>query len=622
MAPRTRQKSRLGLLRILFRTRLSKAQLHKLLLIWPSILVLLGLIAYPLGTILLQSLFPKLMEQGFAIISLQSFTTIFSDDYTYKSILDALLFGGATAVISSILGTFLAIQVYRNQVHGVKLITLLIWLVFFTPSYLIAEGWVLMMQRKGILSEILGIPLGGFDWFFTPAGLILAMSFRIFPVIFFSVLTGLRGLGPDYEEAARTVGARSLSIWLKINIPLLFPSILAGATITFAESVSDFGFASAFVPNSHIPLLTYSIYKALSLSPVDFSQVGSLSIVLITIITLAMWVQKWILGKGSYSTVKNQIRPYRSTRKKTIAASLAAYVLLIIALAMPLSGILISSFMKNSARGFHLANLTLHNYAEALKVGSASYQALLRSLLLGLGTAIVASLLAIGLAFVIQRGQGFSTKVLYVLTMSTLAIPGIVLAAGYVFSWNAPYLVPFHLNLYGTMFCVFLAYIAGSLPNAIRLQIAAITQISPSLLSAGQVSGAGLFTLFRKILFPLVSGTVSATLYLIFSHLIFELPVSELLYPPGRPVFPVQIIHFYNDLQVEKGAALTILGVVLVLLIYGAGQQLARVYKNVKRSYSDRMMRELLNKRINRGHATDSLPGSAAIHLDVERQVL
>ncbi|MCZ8512151.1 iron ABC transporter permease [Paenibacillus filicis] len=615
----TRTKLKHGLPKTLYKNKLSKAQIQKFMLIWPSILVLLGLVAYPLGTVLLQSLLPKLMDQGFTQFSLQSFSVIFNDNYTYRSIIYALVLGGGTAVLASIIGTFLAVLVYRNKIHGERFVALFIWLVFFTPSYLIAEGWVLMMQRKGLLSELLGIPDGGLDWFFSLAGLIAAMAFRLFPVIYFSVLAGLRGLGPEYEEAARTLGARSFLVWIKINLPLLFPSILAGATLAFAESVSDFGFAAALVPQAHIPLLSYSIYTALNQSPPNFSQVGVLSIILIGVIGLAIWSQKWILGKGSYSTIKNQIRPYRLTHRKPIILSIIAYLFLSIALFVPLSGEIISSLMKNTNSGFIASNFTLQNYINAIQIGSESYQAVKRSLLLSMGTAVIVSILGVGLAFVIQRGQGYSTRILYVLTMSTIAIPGIVLAAGYVFAWNAPYLVPMHLNLYGTLFCVFLAYIAGSLPYSIRLQIGAITQLSPSLLSSGQVHGAGIYTLFRKILIPLVSGTVVATLFLTFSHLMFELPVSELLHPPAEQLLPVEISHFYNELMVEKGSSLTVLGIVLVLIVYGVGQLLIYVIQKIKQMNSKRLVQDVVSIKLQ-SEVQMSVP-TRAIQQDIERQV-
>ena len=591
MVPSMRMTSRNGSHRTLYRNKLKKASVKQSLFIWPSILVLLGLIAYPLGTVLLQSVFPKLFDQGFTTFSIQSFATSLKENYTLHAIRNAFLFGLGTAALSAVIGTFFAVIVHRKWVYGQKVINLVIWLIFFTPSYLVAQGWVLMMQNKGVISVLFHLPNGTFSWFFTPYGLIAAMAFRLFPVVYLSVRAGLHGLGSDFEDAARTQGASSLRVWRKIVIPLLMPAILAGATLTFAESASDFGFAAAFVPKAHIPMLTYSIFMALSQMPVNYSQVGALSIVLIGIIALAIWSQKWILGRGSYSIIQNQIRPYRVDYKPSLIWSLCAYLMLFLVFALPIGGEFLTSFLKNSSQGFVGSNISLEHYKTVLQGDNVALPSLIRSLKLALGTALTVTVLGIGLAFIINKKQRFQTKVLYILTMSTLAIPGIVLAAGYIFAWNAPFLAALHLNFYGTLFCLYLAYVAGSLPNSIRLQMAALTQISPSLLEAGQIHGARLFTIFRKILLPLVSTTTISVLFLIFSHIMFELPASELLYPAGKTVLPVVIAKYYTELQVENGAALTVLSIGLVLAMYGFGHLVIYIWKKSRHAMLMRLVK-------------------------------
>lgn len=561
----------------MFSDLVKKVRFKQPLLIWPSILVLLGLIAYPMGSVLLQSIFPKLFDQGFHPFSLQSYITPFQNSYTYHSIANAFIFGFGSAIIAAFLGTFFAILVHRRWIHGQKLINIVIWLVFFTPSYLVAEGWVLMMQDKGVLCELFHLPDGTFSWFFTPAGLVAAMAFRLFPVVYLSVRAALNGIGSDFEDAARTQGAKAARVWIKIVIPLLMPAILAGSTLTFAESASDFGFAAAMVPKAHIPMLTYSIYTALSQMPVNYSEAGALSLLLIIIIAVAIWIQKWILGKGSYSVIQNQIRPSRSRHKPSVLWSITAYGGLLLIFALPMCGEAATSFMMNSSHGFALSNLSFNNYLDILNLRDNSQvfpflSSLLRSLRLSAYTAVTVTILGIGLAYVITKQTGWSTRILYVLTMSTLAIPGIVLAAGYIFAWNAPYLVPFHLNFYGTLFCLFLAYTAGALPNSIRLQMAALTQINPSLLQAGQIHGAKTWVIFRKIILPLTASTTVSVFFLIFSHAMFELPASQLLVPAGETVLPVVITHYYTEFMIEHGAAITVMGIFTVLVVYGIGQ--------------------------------------------------
>ncbi|WP_100488090.1 hypothetical protein [Sporolactobacillus pectinivorans] len=79
------------------------------------ILTLLALIAYPLGAVLLQSVFPNLFDQGFYPFSLQSFVSMFTETYTYQSIVNAFLFGSGSALIAAVLGTFFAVLIHRQR---------------------------------------------------------------------------------------------------------------------------------------------------------------------------------------------------------------------------------------------------------------------------------------------------------------------------------------------------------------------------------------------------------------------------------------------------------------------------------------------------------------------------
>jgi iron(III) transport system permease protein len=298
-------------------------------------------------------------------------------------------------------------------------------------------------------------------------------------------------------------------------------------------------------------------------------------------------LQKWILGRGSYSVIQNQIRPYRIDHKPSIWRSAASYVILFLVFVFPLSGEVATSFLKNSSAGFTAANLTLGNYSLAFASDNGVFPfgpALLESLKLSIATAVTVTILGIGLGYVINQRRRLGTRFLYVLTMSTLAIPGIVLAAGYIFAWNAPYLIPFGLNFYGTILCVYLAYVSGALPNSIRLQMAALTQLSPSLLQAGQVQGAKTLFIFRKIVVPLIAATTISVLFLTFSHVMFELPSSELLTPAGQSVLPVVITHFYNEGMIEIGSAITVMGIGVILMAYLLGQLIIVLYKRQRKS--------------------------------------
>ncbi|HVB60372.1 MAG TPA: ABC transporter permease subunit, partial [Ktedonobacteraceae bacterium] len=157
-------------------------------------------------------------------------------------------------------------------------------------------------------------------------------------------------------------------------------------------------------------------------------------------------------------------------------------------------------------------------------------------------------------------------------TLVTIAVPGIILACGYIFAWNAPYLEflgiggPQGIQFYGTIWLLFAAYIGGSLPYATRLGIGALEQVGQNMLEAGRVQGAGLFQLLLRIVAPLMRNSLVSIWLLVFTGTMFELAASELLYPPGQPTMPVQIVNFFNNFQMGPGMALAMLNIGLVTL--------------------------------------------------------
>jgi iron(III) transport system permease protein len=169
-----------------------------------------------------------------------------------------------------------------------------------------------------------------------------------------------------------------------------------------------------------------------------------------------------------------------------------------------------------------------------------------------------------------------TSRILNNIVVATIAIPGVVLGVGYVFAWNATWLEPLHLVIYGTPVCLALAYTAVHVPYAIRLQMSAMAQVSPSLLKVAQVLGARKWRVMRTIVLPLVLETVISTSLIAFTGVMFELPAASLLYPSGQPPYSVLVDHLFADFQWAPGSALTIVGMLVVFGSYLFGNYLLR----------------------------------------------
>lgn len=542
-----------------------------------GVLVLAVLILYPLAMLLIQIILPKLFAVHRSTeFSLAPILSALGNPINLHAIINSVLLALGGMVLAAAIGliTSLSRASARSRAWSI-LIDTLTWIVLFTPSYIIAQGWVVLMQDGGAFSQLLHLQPGWSNWFFTRFGLMLVMGFKYFPFISIALQQALKNLGKEYAQAAQMSGANGRQIWVRIIMPLLMPGLLAGMSIAFAEGFGDFGFAAAITPTTQIPLVSYQIYAAMSQAPVDFSSAALLSLVLIIVTGAVLLFQFWWLNRKSYATVSASSQLGELPTQAASGIHMATGALLFIALALPVGGSILVSLWKTFFRGTEPGNWTTANYHAVWHVGSQTLAGLRTSLGYGLVTAMVAMLLALWLGYQVNFYRSRVNRLINTITMATIAIPGVVLAAGYIFAWNASWMHTIHFVIYGTSTCLAMAYIAGQVPYAVRLQLGAMSQIPSNLLSAARLLGASDLRILSRIVAPLVRATIVSTFFLAFTQTVFELPASMLLYPPGSPTFSVVANVEFSAFNWPLGSAIAITGMAVVLAGYGVGRWLA-----------------------------------------------
>ncbi|WP_242976099.1 iron ABC transporter permease [Desulfosporosinus sp. FKB] len=538
------------------------------------------LIGYPLLALLLQIVFPNLYSVPMSLVpSLTSLQGVFADKENLNAVLNSIFIGAAGTIAASILGTIIAFAAEEHSGFMHTLIDALVWLIFFLPSYIVAEGWVMFMQDGGILAQLLKLPNGWSSWFFSRWGVILIMGFSYFPYVYFSLRQGIRNVNSDLIKAGRLSGGSRAQVFRKIVLPLLTPSLLAGASIAFAEAFGDFGLPAAIMDQTQLSLLPYQIYVSLGQSPVNYPAAACLSFLVILISAGAILLQFFWMRKKDYSTVlaRKDSVIFAKTKKNPLL-TLGSFFILSVSLLVPLGSTIIASLWKVWANGLSLGNWTFANYSKALKIGSEGVNALGRSLEYAFVVAVLTMILGVILAYQMSFKKSALNSFLNILTMSVIAVPGIVLAAAFVFAWNGVWLIPLNLVLYGTPICLGLAFMATYLPYSIRLQLGAMGQLPLNLIKAARVQGAGEIIVLRKIILPLVAGTAISPFFMTFTKIIFELPASMLLYPPGSPTFSVTIQHYFSESHWSKGSALSVIGLIILLAAYSLGRYLMEYF--------------------------------------------
>jgi molybdate transport system permease protein len=164
-----------------------------------------------------------------------------------------------SVLVSLPFATAVAYILARRRFWGHGLLNALVHLPLVLPP--VVTGYLLLMAfgRRGIFGpplEALGLQLA-----FTSAGAALAAAVMAFPLIVRAIRLALEAVDPKLEEAASTLGASSVKVFVFVTLPLSLPGILAGAVVGFAKALGEFGATITFVSN--IPGETQTIASAI-----------------------------------------------------------------------------------------------------------------------------------------------------------------------------------------------------------------------------------------------------------------------------------------------------------------------------------------------------------------------
>jgi iron(III) transport system permease protein len=387
----------------------------------------------------------------------------------------------------------------------------------------------------------------------------------IVPFCYIAVSVSLANLGSELEDAARVHGAGPWRT-ARVVVPVLAPALMSALAIGFAETLSDFGVASTLAYSAHFDVATYSLFQATDTYPTNFPVAAAISWVLVAVAAIPIALQARALKGRSYAVLSGRSRhPARrrlGTRGQAIGTTLAG-ALFLLALGAPLFGAVIASLLKDFGVSLSASTWTLANYRAVFDGAAGLAGPLLYSTRLAAITATIVAFLGLVVArMMTAKGVGALGKLIDLVLIGAVALPGIVLGAGYIFAYDLPVASDVGLGLFGTTTLLAMAYLATSLPSQARLMVGPVSQLQDSLLDAARVHGSGALAAWRRSAVPVLSRLLLWAWLLTFAKTLLELPVSSLLYPPGDEPAAVAINDFVGtSTHYGEATAMTVVAI-------------------------------------------------------------
>lgn len=492
-------------------------------------------------------------------LALSPATAVLGAPENLRMIANSLLLGVLVVLTSTVIAAPLAYLFSRTDMARHRAFDILFLVPFMTPPYIASMGWILFMQKRGLLSQLVpGLPDGA-PAFFTLGGLVLVMSLHVFPFLLTLLRNAMDNIPSSLEESAAVLGARFPLRCRRVLLPLLAGNYAIGVLLVFVKTLSEYGTPYTLGRRIGFDVFTTDIHRYAAVAPISFGKAAVLASVLVTICLLLWMVQNAITRRKSYRLVGGRGVRLALTPLRGAARVLAwGYVALVLFLAIgiPYFSVIATSLIRLRGYGLAAGNFTLAHYAELFADNENAVSAMANSLFLGVTAATLCAVLGTAVVLAVRRARGKTGRLLEAAGLLPEMLPGIVLVIGLMLFWNKIYDI---LPLYNTLGILVVTYTALFLPYTIQYVTSSFTQISGNLLDAGRVFGGSRFYIFRRITFPLLLKGIAAGWMMTFIISVRELVAPSLIAPPNTLVVSTYIMREFEQGSVSLGMCMAVL---------------------------------------------------------------
>lgn len=473
--------------------------------------------------------------QGF---TLKYLVGVFQNPIYAEGLWHSLLIATGTTSLALAISVPLAWLMTRFEFRGKKVAGALLLAPMILPPFVGAIGFQQMLGPYGVVNVLLG--LGPVDWLGRSqyAGVVTLQALGLYPILFLNVSAALANVDPAMDEAAANLGCGPWRRFLRITLPLIMPGLFAGGTIVFIWSFTELGTPLIMNYTRCAPVQVFDALKEIGSNPFPYALV----FVMLSTSVLLYSASKYFFGGRAFA-MQSKAATASTTRALAGwrgALALLPFVIVIGAALLPHLGVLLTSVAQTGSwyRSILPQEFTGDHFATALGHG-ITVSSIRNSLIFSSLAVVFDAVVGIAVAFVIVRTEIRGRGLLDALAMLPLAVPGLVMAFGYLAissqisnqDWvknSAFWQSLFDVRVNPTLFLV-VAYSVRRLPYMVRSAVAGLQQTSVTLEEAAANLGAGFFRRMWKITMPLIMANLIAGGLLAFAFSMLEVSDSIML---------------------------------------------------------------------------------------------
>ncbi len=534
---------------------------------WILILLILDFLLLfqllPLGYLLIRAFFPE------GAFSLETFRRLVDYPMNWQALKNTLIAASSAMVLGTVIAYPLAYLVGRTNLYGRKFFRSLFVLTYMVPPYVGAMAWLRLLNRNvGTINLILrslfslNIQEGPLN-IYSLGGLIWVLTTFYFPYAFITISRAMEKMDPSLEEASRISGASPFQTVMKITLPMMTPSLIAGALLVFVCAASCYGIPSIIGAPGNVHTVTTRIIEYYGLGVRGLNDATGLAVFLVLVALLVLYLSDVVVARKQYITVSG-----KSTRPNLVdlrgwriplTAGVALFSL--IAVAVPFSTILTTSFKVDVGKSLlEEGNFTLNQWNALAR--EETLECLKNSLIFGALAATIGMVISCTMSYLLHRTRIRGRKLPDFLITLGSGTPSVVIALGLIMTMRGQ----FGVSIYNTASILVIAYLIKYLMMGMRTVSSAMTQIHASLEESSQISGAGWLRTMIRITGPLILPSIAAGWFLIFIPCFYELSMTTLLYSSDTKTIGFQLYQYWTFTSQPQACAMAF-GILLFVFV-------------------------------------------------------
>ena len=463
--------------------------------------------------------------------SMQNFVHFFERKYYYQSMINSFSVTTCVTILAVIIGTIVAYFMTLYKIKFKSAVEICIVISLLSPPFIGAYSWILIGGRNGYVTRFLAQYGIDFSSIYGFAGILLVLTLKLYPFIYLYVAGAMKNIDSALIEAAESLGCSGIRKVVTIIVPLITPTILAGALMVFMNAMADFGTPMLIGEGYNVmPVMIYSEFINEVGDQANFAAAMAALMVLIT--STIFMLQKYVVNRKSFTM--SSLRPLpvgelHGLRK--VIVHLFIYTLVALSM-IPQLVVIYTSFLKTSGSIF-VDGYSLDSYRTIFdSLGTAISNTYLFST-----TAMIAIIfLGMTIAYLTTRKKSWLTEIIDTLSMFPYIIPGSVLGITLLLAFNDEPLL-----LSGTAAVIIISLIIRRLPYTLRSSSAILYQLSPSMEEASISLGASPLKTFFKITAVMMLPGVMSGAIISWITAINELSSSIILFTGATKTMSVAI---------------------------------------------------------------------------------